>query len=378
VKSLIKLTRKNVIFNWNEACKIAFKLLKRTVIEASILAHFDLKKQIYIKNDSFDFVSTEVLSQMTKNDELHSMTFFSKNLASTECNYEIYDKELLIIIRCFEQWRFELLFTKSSVSVKMLIDHKNLKYFMFTKQLNRRQSKWIQFLIDFHFVIIYLFEKSNEKVDSLIRRIEDVLEKKNDRQKQQNQILLSSARFEKELQAIELTIVFEQNRLSLMQKMHDQFVFDHSDVNRIIRLLRRNYRWSEMIRDVKQFIRNCHTCRRAKTARDKYNELLNLLSMSNRSWIDIIFDFVIELSDSRYYNAVFMIVDRLSKMHHYISCTTDETILMSKQLVKVVPSLEQLAPEEPCLTRKRKGVVSRFRAIHSVKRSVPRRVSKRG
>jgi hypothetical protein len=49
VKSLIKLTLKDVSFIWNEACKAALKLLKRTVIETSILAHFDLKKQIYIK-----------------------------------------------------------------------------------------------------------------------------------------------------------------------------------------------------------------------------------------------------------------------------------------------------------------------------------------
>jgi hypothetical protein len=82
----------------------------------------------------------------------------------------------------------------------------------------------------------------NEKVDSLIKRVEDVFEKKNDRQKQQNQILLSSARFDKELQAVELTIILEQNRLSLMQEMHDQFAFNHSDVNKIIKLLRRNYR----------------------------------------------------------------------------------------------------------------------------------------
>jgi hypothetical protein len=221
VKSLIKLTRKNVLFTWSEICKQTFELLKRTVMKISILTHFDFKKQIYIKSDSFDFVFAEILSQMRENDELHSVTFFSKNLASIECNYEIYDKELLIIIRCFEQWRFELLFTKSSVFVKMLIDHKNLKYFMFIKQLNRRQSRWAQFLIDFHFVIIYLFEKSNEKADSLIKKIEDVFEKKNDRQKQQNQILLSSARFDKKLQIIELTIILEQNQLLLMQKLHD-------------------------------------------------------------------------------------------------------------------------------------------------------------
>jgi hypothetical protein len=184
VKSLIKLIRKDVFFTWNEICKQTFELLKRTVIEASILTHFDLKKQIYIKSDSFDFVFAEVLSQMKENDKLHSVTFFSKNLASIECNYEIYDKELLTIIRCFEQWRFELLFIESNVSIKILIDHKNLEYFMFTKQLNKKQSKWVQFLTDFHFVIIYLSEKSNEKADSLIKRTKDVSDKKNDRQKQ--------------------------------------------------------------------------------------------------------------------------------------------------------------------------------------------------
>jgi hypothetical protein len=336
VKSLITLIRKNVSFIWSDACKRTFELLKRTIIKASILAHFDLKKQIYIKSDSFDFVFAEILSQMRKNDELHSVTFFSKNLASIECNYEIYDKELLIIVRCFEQWRFELLFTESSVSVKMLIDHKNLKYFMFIKQLNRRQSRWAQFLTDFHFVIIYLLEKSNEKADSLIRKVENVFEKKNDRQKQQNQILLSSTRFDKELQTVELTIILEQNRLSLMQEMHDQFAFDHLNVNKIIRLLRRNYRWSEMIRDVKQFIRNCHTCKRAKTIKNKYNELLNSLSISNRSWIDIILDFVIELSDSRDYNAVLMIIDRLNKMHHYISCTTNENETTTEKTTKLL------------------------------------------
>jgi hypothetical protein len=197
---------------------------------------------------------------------------------------------------------------------------------MFTKQLNRKQSRWTQFLADFHFVIIYLSRKSNEKADSLIKRAKDVSNKKNDRQKQQNQILLSSERFEqfRSLQAVELIIVFESNRLSLMQKMHDQFASSHSKINRTIKLLKRNHRWSRMIRDVKQYVRNCHTCRRVKTARDKYHELLNSLSILDRSWTDIILDFVIELFDNREYNAVFMIMNRLSKMHHYISCIIDE------------------------------------------------------
>ncbi len=238
---------------------------------------------------------------MKKNDELHSVTFFSKNLASIECNYEIYDKELLTIIRCFEQWKLELLFIESNISIKILIDHKNFEYFMFTKQLNRKQSKWAQFLTNFHFVIVYLSKKSNEKVDSLIRHAKNISDKKNDRQKQQNQILLLFERFDQSnfLQAIELILIFESKRLSLMQKMHDQFASNHSKVNKTIKLLKRNHRWLEMIRDVKHYIRNCHTCRRFKATRNKYQRLLNSLSMLERSWIDITFDFVTSLFESK-------------------------------------------------------------------------------
>jgi hypothetical protein len=121
-----------------------------------------------------------------------------------------------------------------------------------------------------------------------------------------------------------------------MQEVHDQFASDHSDVNRIIRLLKRNYRWSEMIRDVKQFIKNCHICRRSKAVRDIYNEFLNSLSISNRSWTDIILNFVIELSESRDYNAVLMIINRLSKMHHYIFCTTNENETTTEKTAKLL------------------------------------------
>jgi hypothetical protein len=120
-----------------------------------------------------------------------------------------------------------------------------------------------------------------------------------------------------------------------MQEIHDQFAFDHSEMNKTIKLLRRNHRWSEIIRDVKKYVRNCHTCKRVKAARDKYHELLNSLSMLNRSWTDIIWVFVTELFDSRDYIVILMIVDKLSKMHHYISCTTNENETTIKETTKL-------------------------------------------
>jgi predicted metal-dependent hydrolase len=74
---------------------------------------------------------------------------------------------------------------------------------------------------------------------------------------------------------------------------------------------------------MKRYIRNCHICRKFKTTRNKYFDLLNFLLISNRSWTNIIINFVTELSESKNFNAILMIVDRLTKMHHYVSCTIE-------------------------------------------------------
>ena len=56
-----------------------------------------------------------------------------------ECNYAIYDKELLAIVKAFEHWRAELKGTPDPVSV--VTDHKALEYFMSTKALTAQQAR---------------------------------------------------------------------------------------------------------------------------------------------------------------------------------------------------------------------------------------------
>jgi hypothetical protein len=114
-------------------------LLKIVFTTASILAYFDSDREILVKTNVFDFVSADVLSQYDDEDHLHSVAFFSKKHSSAKYNYEIYDKKLMTIIRCFEEWRAELEF--SSHSIKILSNHKNLEYFMSTKLLFRRQAR---------------------------------------------------------------------------------------------------------------------------------------------------------------------------------------------------------------------------------------------
>jgi hypothetical protein len=83
----------------------------------------------------------------------------------TEYNYQIYDKELLVIIKCFEEWRPELEGTEFLIQV--LTDHKSLEYFMTTKKLSRRQTRWAEFLSRFNFQVTYRPRKQNGKADAL-------------------------------------------------------------------------------------------------------------------------------------------------------------------------------------------------------------------
>lgn len=63
---------------------------------------------------------------------------FRKKMSPYECNYEIYDKELLVIVKAFEEWRPELVGNKIDKLVQVILDYKALKYFISIKYLNRR------------------------------------------------------------------------------------------------------------------------------------------------------------------------------------------------------------------------------------------------
>ncbi len=165
VHSMIQLTQKKIIFEWNEVCQIVFNHMKRCMIETFILRHFDQTRETILEINSFDYVNDEVLSQYDDEEVLHSIVFYSKNISSAECNYKIYDKKLLIIIWAFEHWRLELKLT--DISIKMFIDHQALILLMKDKELSRRQMRWVQKLADFNFRIMYWFNKQNIKIDAL-------------------------------------------------------------------------------------------------------------------------------------------------------------------------------------------------------------------
>ena len=96
-----------------------------------ILHYYNLDLKIVVKTDTSDYVSEGILSQYDENDVLHPVAYFFKKHNSAECNYKIYDKELMIIICIFKEWCSEL--EGSIYSINVITDYKNLEYCMFIK-----------------------------------------------------------------------------------------------------------------------------------------------------------------------------------------------------------------------------------------------------
>ncbi len=120
-------------------------------------------------------------------------------------------------------------------------------------------------------------------------------------------------------------------QMNLIREIHDQSSVDHSDILRTVKIIKRNYYWSFMRKTIDWYIQNCYICQRSKTSRNKSNDLLQSLSISEQRWQDIAMNFIIDLSDSSEYNAILMIICRLSKERHYISCITEnEDITVEK------------------------------------------------
>ena len=129
--SLTYLIKKDVPFEWITECQFTFNALKKAFTSDVILRHFNLNLKIIIETDTSDYVSEGILSQYDKNNVLHLIAYFFKKHNSAECNYEIYDKELMIIVHVFKEWRSEL--KDSTYLINVFTDHKNLEYFIFTK-----------------------------------------------------------------------------------------------------------------------------------------------------------------------------------------------------------------------------------------------------
>ena len=107
-KLLHEMTRKEIKWNWGERLQKAFEKLKEKFTTEPVLVTLDLVKKIKVKADILDFVIGEVLLIKYEDKKQRLVDYISELLNKTKKNYEIYDKEMLAIIRYLEVWRYFL------------------------------------------------------------------------------------------------------------------------------------------------------------------------------------------------------------------------------------------------------------------------------
>jgi hypothetical protein len=367
-KPFTQLTRKDTVFVWNQACVQAFEDLKKQVCSAPVLRHFDPKRQAILETDASDYVKGGIVSQYDDEGVLHPVAFYSKSMVPAECNYHIYDKELLAIIRCFEHWRPELECTE--LPIQVFTDHQALRTFMENKQLTRRQANYLDILSEFNFQIIFRSGKTNTKADALTRMSVADPSETIKRTEDRYQTLLTPNRVdilvtepeaglyqrvsdanktdelcseyrqaisgnEPKLHGIDLKdcrivdeVLFRKGLLwvpenmhtELLQEIHDQPSTSHPGNRRTTDLIQRFYYWPGHRATVRQYIRNCHACQRSKAPRDGTNGLHQPLPIPQERWKDIAMDFITGLPLSEGYNAICTIICRLTKERHYVPC----------------------------------------------------------
>jgi len=162
------LTRKDVKWQWKKEQQKAFDELKRIFMTKPVLAAPDLDKEFRVEVDVSNYATGGVLSMKDSDELWRPVAFISKSLSNTERNYEIYNKEMLAVVRCLEAWRHFL--EEATIKFEIWTDHKNLKYFIKVQKLNRRQARWVLYLSRFNFMLKHVPGSRMGKADSLSKR----------------------------------------------------------------------------------------------------------------------------------------------------------------------------------------------------------------
>ena len=96
------LTRKNIKWQWEKEQQQAFDKLKEIFTTRPVLAAPDLDKEFRVEADASNYATRGVLLMKCSDKLERPVAFISKSLSDMERNYEIHDKEMLVIVRCLE------------------------------------------------------------------------------------------------------------------------------------------------------------------------------------------------------------------------------------------------------------------------------------
>ncbi|OAO89342.1 hypothetical protein AXX17_ATUG01610 [Arabidopsis thaliana] len=197
------------------------------------------------------------------------IAYFSEKLGGSTLNYPTYDKELYALVRALQTLQ-HYLWPKEFV---IHTDHESLKHLKGQQKLNKRHARWVEFIDTFPYVIKYKKGKDNVVADALSRR-----------------------------------------------EAHGGGLMGHFGGSKTLKVMQDHFHWPHMKRDVERMCERCTTCKQAK-AKSQPHGLYTPLPIPLHPWNDISMDFVVGLPRTRTgKDSIFVVVDRFSKIAHFIPC----------------------------------------------------------
>jgi len=114
-------------------------------------------------------------------------------------------------------------------------------------------------------------------------------------------------------------------RAEIIRLHHDTPVGGHGGQWKTVELVTRNFWWPGITKEVKQYVEGYDACQRNKNHTEQPAGKLMPNSIPEKPWTHILADFITKLPLAQGYNSILVVVDRLTKMAHFI-LTTEKTL----------------------------------------------------
>src|SRR5215813_9200659 len=227
-------------------------------------------------------------------------------------------------------------------------DHESLKHIKSQDKLNKRHARWIEFVESFPYVVRYKQGKENIVADALSRRyalltsvgskllgfeyIKDMYAADSDF----GDIYLACEKGALDRFYRHDDYLFRENKLCvpncsmrelLVREAHSGGLMGHFGVKKTLDMLHEHFYWPKMRKHVEHICSTCIACRKAKS-KTLPQGLYTPLPVPTEPWVDISMDFILGLPRTKKgRDSIFVVVDRFSKMAHFIPChkTDDAT-----------------------------------------------------
>jgi hypothetical protein len=125
----------------------------------------------------------------------------------------------------------------------------------------------------------------------------------------------------------------EEIRQQILDESHLSRYSVHPGSTKMYHDLKQHYCWTKMKIEIARYVARCDTCRRVKAIHMKTAGPLQSLPIPTWKWEDISMDFIVGLPRTgKGYDSIWVIIDRLTKIAHFLLVKTNHPVAVYAQL----------------------------------------------